>query len=62
MSNLIREKIEFALCNSELEPRISFNNENSMNDWIKSQTERHGTAPILTPCKVITRVEIEVIR
>lgn len=61
MSHLTKEKVEFALCNSNLEAKLSFTNEDSMNNWVKSQTERHGVAPNLIPCRVTTRIEVEMI-
>lgn len=62
MNALIKEKVDYALCDSELEPKISFNNFGLMQRWIESQTLRHGTPPNLAPCRIVTRVEVEIIK
>lgn len=61
MNALIKEKVDYALCDSLLEPKISFNNLGLMQRWIEAQTLRHGVAPSLTPCRIVTRTEVETI-
>lgn len=61
MNVLIKEKVDYALCDSSHEPKITFNDLGLMQRWIDAQTLRHGVAPTLVPCRIRTRIEVETI-
>jgi hypothetical protein len=61
MSDLIKEKVEIVLCNSDLEAKLIFTTIQQAEDWARRQTELHGKAPDLILARRVTRIITEVL-
>lgn len=61
MAELIIEKEEIALCNSNLETKLIFSTEESAKRWIEIQIQLHGKVPDLRLCRRTTRIVTEII-
>ncbi len=52
-------KIDYALCNSKMQPMMLFNNPDSLQSYMERQKEKNGKYPAGTPCKITTVIQTE---